>query len=342
LSAIAWRVDWPLARATPANNPKPDKDTTSMAFLHQQPQICLGFDIAKDTVTVADGTTTSTILNQRRAVRAFLKSYKHIDLVVCEPTGGHESLLLEECLRAGIACHRADTLKVKSYIRSFGTHGKSDAIDAAMLRAYGRERWAKLSLWQAPDPDETRLRALVRRRQELIAIKIAEKNRAKAPGGRKLATSFEAVVKVVERQLQIIDVEIRELIANSSALKHRAAICTAMDSLGPIVAAKLLAILPELGSMTRRKAAALAGLAPHPNDSGQKQGYRKIRGGRPDVRTALFMPALRAAAGKGEFAPFYKRLVTNGKKPMLAIAAVMRKIVVTLNARLRDAAISQS
>ncbi|QKC89074.1 IS110 family transposase [Mesorhizobium sp. NZP2234] len=115
-----------------------------------------------------------------------------------------------------------------------------------------------------------------------------------------------------------------------------------MDSLGPIVAAKLLAILPELGSMTRRKAAALAGLAPHPNDSGQKQGYRKIRGGRPDVRTALFMPALRAAAGKGEFATFYKRLVTNGKKPMLAIAAVMRKIVVTLNARLRDAAISQS
>lgn len=313
-----------------------------MAFLHQQPQMCLGFDIAKDTVTVADGTTTGTILNQRRAVRAFLKSYRHIDLVVCEPTGGHESLLLEECLRAGIACHRADTLKVKSYIRSFGTHGKSDAIDAAMLRAYGRERWEKLALWQAPDADETSLRALVRRRQELITIKVAEKNRAKAPGGRKLATSFEAVIKVVERQLQIIDAEIRELIANSSALKHRAAICTAMDSLGPIVAAKLLAILPELGTMTRRKAAALAGLAPHPNDSGQKQGYRKIRGGRPDVRTALFMPALRAAAGRGEFAPFYKRLVTNGKKPMVAIAAVMRKIIVTLNARLRDAAISQS
>jgi hypothetical protein len=73
--------------------------------------------------------------------------------------------------------------------------------------------------------------------------------------------------------------------------------------------------------------------APHPNDSGLKRGYRKIRGGRPDVRSALFMPALRAAAGKGEFAAFYKRLITNAKKPMVAIAAVMRKIVVTLNAR---------
>jgi transposase len=211
-----------------------------------------------------------------------------------------------------------------------------------MLSGYGRERWATLDLWQAPDPDETGLRALVRRRQELITMKVAEKNRAKAPGGRRLASSFEAVIKVVERQIKVIDAQIRELIANSSTLRHRAAVCTAMDSLGPIVAAKLLAILPELGSMTRRKAAALAGLAPHPNDSGQKHGYRKIRGGRPEIRSMLYMPALHAAAGRGEFAAFYKRLIANGKRPMVAIAAVMRKIIITLNARLRDAAIPQS
>ncbi|MGX5806348.1 transposase [Bradyrhizobium sp. Arg314] len=186
------------------------------------------------------------------------------------------------------------------------------------------------------------MRDLVRRRQELITMKVAEKNRAKAPGGRGLAASFKAIIKVVEREIQIIDAQMRELIANSRTLKHRAAVCTAMDSLGPIVAAKLLALLPELGTMTRRKAAALAGLAPHPNDSGQKHGYRKIRGGRPEIRSMLYMPALHAAAGRGEFAAFYKRLRANGKKPMVAIAAVMRKIVVTLNARLRDAAIPQS
>ncbi|WFP74782.1 IS110 family transposase [Mesorhizobium sp. WSM4906] len=304
--------------------------------------MCLGFDIAKDTITVCDGATTRTIANQRRTIRALLKSYKHIDLVVCEPTGGHESLLLEECLRAGIACHRADTLKVKSFIRSYGTHGKSDAIDAGMLWAYGRERWDKLCLWQAPDAEEIRLRALVRRRQELIALRGAEKNRLKAPGGRELAASFKALIKAIDNQIKAIEADIRELVANSTTLKHRAAICTAMDSLGPIVAAKLLATLPELGSMTRRKAAALAGLAPHPNDSGQKHGYRKIRGGRPEVRSMLYMPALHAAAGRGEFAPFYKRLRANGKKPMVAIAAVMRKIIVTLNARLRDASILQS
>ncbi|MDX8437282.1 transposase [Mesorhizobium abyssinicae] len=180
-------------------------------------------------------------------------------------------------VRAGIACRRADTLKVKGFIRSFGTHGKSDTIDADMLWSYGRERWAKQDLWQTPDADETSLRALVRRRQELIAMKVAEKNRAKAPGGDRLGRFFKAVINVIERQIQIIDADIRELIANGSTLKHRAAVCTAMDSLGPAVAAKLLAILPELGTMTRRKGAALAGLAPHPNDSGQKHGYRKIR-----------------------------------------------------------------
>ncbi|RWD89749.1 transposase, partial [Mesorhizobium sp.] len=129
------------------------------------------------------------------------------------------------------------------------------------------------------------------------------------------------MIKAVDNQIKTIEADIRELIANSRTLKHRAAICTAMDNLGPIMAAKLLASLPELGSLTRRKAAALAGLAPHPNDSGQKHGYRKIRGGRPDVRTMLYMPALCAAAGKGEFAAFYKRLRANGKKPMVAIAA---------------------
>jgi transposase len=271
-----------------------------------------------------------------------VKSYKSVDLVVCEPTGGHEAPLLEECLRVGIACHRADTLKLKSFIRSFGTQGKSDAIDAGMLRAYGRERWQILPLWQAPDPDEVRLRALVRRRQELIAIKSAEQNRAKAPSGLDLTASFEAVIEAVEHQIQAVEAAMRELIAKNSTFKRRAAICSTMNGLGPIVVAKLLAILPELGSMTRRQVAALAGVAPHPNESGLKRGYRKIRGGRPEVRSTLFMPALRAAAGKGEFAAFYKRLIANGKRPMVAIAAVMRKIVVTLNARLRDALSAQS
>jgi transposase len=314
-----------------------------MAFLHQQPTHCLGFDVAKDSITICGGAPKAavTIANTRSAIRAVLRTGK-ADLIVCEPTGGYELLLLEEALRAGIACHRADTTKLKGFIRSFGINGKTDAIDAARLAAYGRERWRMLPLWQAPDAQERKLRALVRRRQELVTMKVAEQNRARAPANKTLAVSFKAVIAVLKRQIETIETAMRNLVAQSGCLNRRAGILSGMSGIGPLTAAALLASLPELGSMTRRQAASLAGVAPHPNDSGLKKGYRKMRGGRPDVRSMLFMPALRAAAGQGEFAAFYKRLVANGKKPIAAVAAVMRKIVVTLNARLRDAEALQS
>jgi transposase len=312
-----------------------------MAFLHHPPVRCLGVDVAKDSLAAYDGQVAATHANTRSAIRSMLRSTRP-DLVVCEPTGGFELLLLEECMSAGIACHRADTLKLKSFIRSFGTLGKSDAIDAAHMAAYGRERWAKLPLWQAPDADERQLQALVRRRADLVAFRVAERNRSRAPGARQLAASFKAVLATLERQIDKLDAAIAALVAASSSLNRRVAVCTAMNGIGLTSAAILIAQMPELGSLQRRQAAALAGTAPHPNESGTSSGRRRQRGGRPQVRTALFMPALHAAAGKGEFAAFYKRLVDNRKPPIVAIAATMRKMIVTLNARLRDAITQQS
>ncbi|WP_246251679.1 transposase [Allomesorhizobium camelthorni] len=165
-------------------------------------------------------------------------------------------------------------------------------------------------------------------------MRVAEQNRAKAPGNGELLASFRAIIVALNRQILALDAAIQALVDQTHTLRQRIEVCTGMNGIGRLSAAALLATLPELGSMTRRQAASLAGVAPHPNDSGFKKGYRKMRGGRPEVRTILFMPALRAAAGNGEFASFYKRLVANGKKPIAAIAAVMRKIVITLNARL--------
>jgi transposase len=313
-----------------------------MAFLHHPPACCLGVDVAKDSLTVSNGRQpAATVDNSRSAIRSMLRKARP-DLVVCEPTGGYELLLLEECLRAGIACHRADTLKLKSFIRSFGTLGKSDAIDAVQMAAYGSERWARLPLWQAPDADERQLQALVRRRADLVALRVAERNRSRAPGAKAIATSFKAMLAAIERQIDKLNEAIAALVARSRSLTRRIAVCTAMSGIGLTCAATLVAQMPELGSLQRRQAAALAGTAPHPNESGTSTGRRRQRGGRPQIRTALFMPALRAAAGKGEFASFYRRLVDNGKRPIVAIAAVMRKIIVTLNARLRDAQIAQS
>lgn len=311
-----------------------------MAFLHHPPSRCLGLDVGKDAIVVSDGRSVSVVANQRQAIRRFLRSCK-ADFIVCEPTGGYERVLLEECLLLALAVHRADTRKLKAFIRSRGQLGKSDAIDARELAVYGLERWASLTLWQAPEPCEARLRALVRRRNDLVAIKVAEMNRAKAPGAKDLADTFKAVLAVIARQIKAIDLAIRSLL-RSQSLKQKVEVATSIKGIADTTAAALIATLPELGHMGRKQAAALAGLAPHPNESGKKVGYRRMRGGRPAVRTILFMPAMQAARGRGEFAPFYKRLVDAGKKPILALAAVMRKIVVTINARLRDAIPQQS
>jgi transposase len=311
-----------------------------MAFLHHMPHRCLGFDIAKETVAVSDGRTVQVIDNRRIAIRRFLRGCG-ADFAVCEPTGGYETILLEECLRLKLPAHRVDTRKLKAFIRSRGQLGKSDAIDARELATYGLERWASLPLWQEPDPCQERLKALVRRRDDLMATKVAEQNRAKAPGAKELAATFKPVLSVLERQIKLVDQAIQALM-RSHPLKDKLAVVTAMPGIAQITAAALIAALPELGQMDRKQAAALASLAPHPNESGKKIGYRKMRGGRKAVRTILFMPAMQAAQGRGEFAAFYKRLIAAGKKPMLALAAVMRKIVVTLNARLRDAQIQQS
>lgn len=311
-----------------------------MTFLHHPPRRCLGFDIAKDTIAISDGHKATSIPNERKQIRRFLRNCD-ADFAICEPTGGYEAILIEECLRCELAVHRADTRKLKAFIRSRGRLGKSDAIDAREMVAYGLERWADLPLWQAEEPSEARLKALVRRRADLVAIRVAEHNRSKAPGSRELASTFKAMLAAINRQIALLDKAIRALM-HAPPLARRAETATAMTGIGETTAAALIATLPELGRMDRKQAAALAGLAPHPNESGNKIGYRRMRGGRPAVRTILFMPAMQAAQGRGEFAAFYKRLIEAGKKPIVAIAAVMRKIVITLNARFRDQFAQQS
>jgi transposase len=311
-----------------------------MVFLKQKPAIILGADVAKDSLVVGDGKTTRTIPNRAREIAAFLKTAKP-DLVVCEPTGGYETKLIEACLARSIPLHRGDVLKIKAFIRSHGTLGKTDAIDAAGLALYGRERWETLALHEASAPEVAKLQALIRRRSELIAMRVAERNRAKAPGAKAIEASLKAVAKVLTSQIDAIDAMIAEL-AKSDALKHRIRLCTSLGGIGLTTAASLLAEMPELGNLGRRQVAALAGLAPHPNQSGKTAKYQRMRGGRPQIATILFMPALRAAAGKGPFADFYKRLIMAGKKPIVVIAAVMRKIIVVLNARVRDGMVLQS
>ena len=309
-----------------------------MAVLQQAPVRVVGFDVAKDTITLFDSATgkVATIDNSRSSLRKLISRLEPDSLAVCEPTGGHEARLIAELAAAGVACHRADTLKVKAFSRSFGTLAKTDAIDARALARYGQERWTSLPLFAPVQAEQRKLTALVARRQDLIDLKVAETNRLKAPGEDVIQASCKTLLRSLARALERIDQEIGALITECQLLKRRVQICMSLAGVGPRTAVALAATMPELGTLTRRQAASLAGVAPHPRDSGTLKGYRKMRGGRPNVRSALFMAALAASRAKGPLRQFYQRLVENGKKPIVAISAVMRKIIVILNAKLRD------
>lgn len=319
-----------------------------MPTLTKAPEIVLGFDVSKDTLTVFQACSSSpsqkpcVIDNTAAAIRRFLKSLRRVDLAVCEPTGGHEHVLLVELLAAGIACHRVDALKVKAFIRSFGTLAKTDALDAEALAHYGRDRWERLSLFLPPEADRKSLTDLVARREDLVAMKVAEQNRAKGPAGTVIKASCDAMLESITHQIEVMEEQTKALIEKSPQLSAAFRQMRSLAGIGAFTATALLAHMPELGTLQRRQAASLAGVAPHANDSGQFKGHRTMRGGRAEVRRLLFLAALAASRAKGPLREVYQRLVQSGKKPIVAIGALMRKIIVILNAKLRDLNAQQS
>ncbi len=152
------------------------------------------------------------------------------------------------------------------------------------MAAYGLERWASLVLWCAADPCQDKLKALVRRRDDLVATRVAEKNRAKAPGAGDLAASFRAVLAVLDRQIQHVEKAIRALMSTGT-LRHKTDIVTAMTGIGQNTAAALLAAMPELGTMDRKQAAALAGLCAAPQRERQEDRLPQDARRPPAVRS---------------------------------------------------------
>jgi transposase len=298
----------------------------------------IGCDVGKATIVVFDSRDgrTRDIANRQPDLARFATRLDDTCLVICEATGGHEATLLDVLVRAGIAAHRADARKVKAFIRSFGILGKTDAIDARALAEYGRERHAMLARWQAPDPQRGQLQTLVQTRRDLVAERLACSNRLAAPGAHPVRPYLERLRDCLNAQIKAIEAAIEALIRVHKPLARAAKILRNIAGIGPTTAAALIALMPELGRLNRRQAAALAGLAPHPNQSGASDAYRRTKGGRPEVKRVLFMAALSAAKHNADLAAFYKKLIANGKKPLVALTAVMRKLVVICNAKLRN------
>jgi len=302
-------------------------------------QSALGCDVSARTVTFFSSLTrkTITVANEASALRAALKPYAGLTdmLAVCEATGGYEDVLIKVLESLAIPTHRADAAKVKAFIRSFGTKAKTDPIDARFLAAYGLERDLDLPRWQADEPQQARMKLLVARRADLVAMRVQETNRLAAPRNKPIAREIRSHVGELNKRIAAIETEIEAIVASSRQLKARQAILRAIPGIGAVLSTMLITSMPELGQINRRKAASLAACALHPRDSGTRNGYRTITGGRRHIRPALFTAALAAIRGNNRFADIFKNLVKAGKPKRLAINAVMRHIIVVANARLR-------
>ncbi len=298
----------------------------------------IGCDVGKKTIVVFDSRAASTrsVPNHPDDLKNFAAELDRDCFVVCEATGGYEAALLDALAQAGRAAHRADARKVKAFIRSFGILGKSDAIDAKALARYAQDRHTELSQWLAPDLYRTQIQALVMTRRDLVVQRTAWNNRLTGPSAGAAKPYIDAMVNACEQQIKAIEAAIGGLVQNHKSLGGAVQILRTIGGVGPKVAPGLLALMPELGSISRQRAASLAGLAPHPKESGTNKAYRRVKGGRPEIKRILFMAALVAARHDPKFKAFYQRLIENGKKPLVALTAIMRKIITIANAKLRE------
>jgi len=300
----------------------------------------IGVDVGKETLAIhiTASNKALTVLNKASAIKDFLRQNQGATLVL-ESTGGFETETITLALDAGHAVYRVNARRVRAFMESVGIYAKTDAIDAKALADYAATNVRYLHPFALPAPEMKKLRQLARRRDELIAMRTQETNRLKAPDNACLQASIKAVLKCLNIQIEATEEQLSSLTENTKALQEKIEVLTAVKGVGTVTAVNLLVAMPELGQLSGKQVASLAGLAPFPRDSGKKKGYRRTRGGRVEVRNALYMAALSAARYNDDIKIFYNRLIKNGKRPLQALIAAARKLLVILNAKLRDSAL---
>jgi transposase len=306
-----------------------------------QPSPCfIGIDVSKAYLDVASRpeglafrlpNTAEGIASLVERIRASSPA-----LVLLEATGGLERPAAVALSGAKIPVRIVEPGRVRHFAKSIGQHAKTDRLDARLLAQYAEA--AKPESRELPDEETRNLQALLERRRQLVAMRVAEENRLQQATSAAVAANLNAVIAFIKEQIHQIDRSVGEAIEAKQEWKLRADLLKSVPGVGPQTARVLLGSLPELGSMNGKKIAALAGLAPYPDDSGDIRKPRRISGGRSAVRTALYMASLSAMRYNSELKTFYRRLCLAGKAPKQAITAVSRKLLTILNAMIRDMA----
>lgn len=300
--------------------------------------ITVGIDVSKDRLDVALRPSGETFVVERNAagLEILVGRLRELSphLVALEATGGFETVVAAALAGATLPVVVVNPAQVRAFAKAIGQRAKTDPIDAAVIAHFAEATKPE----PRPLPDKaTRLLAdLIARRRQIVEMIGAERQREKRMTVPHLRKSIARLIKVLEKELAGLDIDIRDAVRGSPAWRDKEDLLVSVPGIGPIIARTLIAELPELGQLGRKQIAALAGLAPFTRQSGQWRGRSFIGGGRTAVRTVLFVGAMVASQHNPVLKAFFDRLVAAGKPKMVALIAVARKLLTTLNAILRD------
>lgn len=296
----------------------------------------VGIDVAKrswEVHVLPSGARCSTPADETglREVLALLKAAGRC-LVVVEATGGLERRLVGELIDAGHQVAVVNPRQVRDFARSLGRLAKTDRIDAQVLALFAEKVQPRTS---EKIPEKQReLDALVTRRRQLVQIHAAEQTRREQATSKAAAKSVVHLLDVLRKEIRKLDEAIARLLEADDDWRRKLEILQSVPGVGPQTVSTLLAELPELGQLNRQQISALAGLAPFNRDSGPVHGKRSIWGGRPAVRSILYMAALTARRCNPRLKAFAERLTQAGKPFKVVITACMRKLLILLNTML--------
>jgi transposase len=300
-------------------------------------QIYVGIDVSKDRLDIAGRGEKQgwQVENTKEGIRELVPQMQTLqpDLIVVEATGGYQRAVVEALFQAGLSVAVVNPARVRQFARACGLLAKTDKLDAQILAEFGRR--VQPRCYEGKSEAEKQLSALLVRRKQLEEMLKAEQNRLRTISP-SLRGSVERIIAVLKEEKKKLDEQIHELMNEQKAWQEQSEILRSAPGVGPVTTATLLAELPELGKMDRKKIAALVGVAPMNYDSGRKRGYRKTKGGRGDVRSVLYMSTLVATRRNPVIRAQYQQLLKRGKEKKVALTACMRKFLTILNAMQRD------
>ena len=297
----------------------------------------VGIDVSKDRLDIAVSGKEQVwqVDNTADGIAQLVKQMAEMqpELIVVEATGGYQRSVVDALFHAGLSVAVVNPARVRQFARACGLLAKTDKLDAQVLAVFGQRVQPKR--YEGKSEAEKQLSALLVRRKQVEEMLKAEQNRLRTISP-VLRGSVERIIAILKEEKKRLEEQIRELMNEHKAWQEQTEILGSAPGVGPVITATLLANLPELGKMDRKKIAALVGVAPMNYDSGKKRGYRKTKGGRTDVRSVLYMSTLVATRYNPLIQAQYQQLLKRGKLKKVALTACMRKFLTILNAMVRD------